>query len=219
MNTGDVNLYHVMFDIDGTLVKSFEFDEQCYLDAVHKALGQPMDSDWSRYKHITDSGILDQHLKLKGLLHRRKEIHPKVKAVFIENIRKHILKHPVEPVAGAIDFLERLKLMHNVSLSIATGGWGETARMKLRSAGFDISGIPMSSSNDHYSRTEIMKTALSKSSVLPEERITYFGDAEWDKKACEHLGINFVLLGNRVNHNQSIPNFTFHDKALTYIGL
>jgi len=208
-----------MFDIDGTLVKSFKFDEECYLDAVHKAQSQKMDSDWSKYEHVTDSGILDRHLEVNKLLHRRREIHSEVKAIFIENIQKHISKHPVQPIAGALDFVKRLKLMHNVSLSIATGGWSETAIMKLDSAGFDISGIPMSSSNDHYSRIEIMKTALSKSEVSSREKVTYFGDAEWDKKACENLNINFVLIGNRVEHNQSISDFTFYDEACTYIGL
>ena len=208
-----------MFDIDGTLVESFKFDEECYLDAVHKVLGQKMDSNWSQYKHITDSGILDQYLESKKILYRRREIHSEVKAIFIENIRKHIFQHAVKPIAGAVDFIESLKLMSNVSLSIATGGWSETAIMKLDSAGFDISGIPMSSSNDHYARVEIMKTALSKSKVSSVEKVTYFGDAEWDKNACESLGINFVLIGNRVEHNQSISNFTFYDEACTYIGL
>lgn len=212
-------MHHVMFDIDGTLVESFKFDEKCYLDAVYRALGQKIDSDWSKYEHVTDSGILDRHLELNELLHRREEIHSDVKAFFIENVRRHIAKHSVKSVAGAIDFIKRLKLLPSVSVSIATGGWYETARMKLLSAGFDISGIPLSSSNDHYSRIEIMKAALSKSNLSCGEKITYFGDAEWDKKACETLNINFVLIGSRTEHNQSITDFTFYDEARTYIGL
>ena len=109
--------------------------------------------------------------------------------------------------------------MPNVSLSIATGGWAETAQMKLNSAGFDISGIPMASSNDHYSRKEIMKIALVKSKVSDIEKVTYFGDAEWDKRACKELNFNFVLVGNRFQHNQSISNFKLFEQACNYIGL
>ena len=208
-----------MFDIDGTLVESFKFDEECYLEAVYRVLGQKMDSDWSKYEHVTDSGILDRHLELNKLLHRKEEIHSEVKSIFVENIQKHISKSPVQAIAGAIAFVENLKLMRNVNVSIATGGWSETAIMKLNSAGFDISDIPMSSSNDHYSRIEIMKAALGKSEVTSKEKVTYFGDAEWDKKACESLNINFVLIGNKIEHNQNIVDFTLYDEACAYIGL
>lgn len=212
-------MHHIMFDIDGTLLKSFEFDEECYIDAVQQILGQKIDSDWSKYEHVTDSGILDQHLRVNNLLHKRDEIQSDVKAAFIANIQKHISKHQVQAIAGAIEFVEKIKLMPSVSLSIATGGWRETAIMKLNSAGFDMAGIPLSSSSDHYSRIEIMKNALVKSHLSTHQKVTYFGDAEWDKKACESLNINFVLIGSRVEHKQSIPDFTFYDEACNFIGL
>ena len=208
-----------MLDIDGTLVESFEFDEDCYLDAVHKVLGQKIDSDWSKYEHVTDTGLLYKHIELNGLCNQKIEIHTEVKSVFTNNIRKHINQSPVQAVSGALTFVKRLKQMPNVSLSIATGGWAETAQMKLNSAGFDISGIPMASSNDHYSRKEIMKIALVKSKVSDIEKVTYFGDAEWDKRACKELNFNFVLVGNRFQHNQSISNFKLFEQACNYIGL
>lgn len=208
-----------MFDIDGTLVESFEFDEECYLAAVYAVLGQKMDSDWSKYKHVTDSGILDRHIEQNKLGAQRDEIHVAVKSAFTDNIRQHIGQQAVKAVSGALVFVEKLKEMSNVSLSIATGGWAETANMKLNSAGFDISGIPMASSNDHYARKEIMKIALRKSKVTNLEKVTYFGDAQWDRQACEELNINFVLLGNRFQHRQNIANFDFFEEACDYIGL
>ena len=48
---------------------------------------------------------------------------------------------------------------------------------------------------------------------------TFFGDGVWDKKACEELGFNFVLVGNRANHNQNINDFKSVNEALAYIGL
>jgi len=79
----------------------------------------------------------------------------------------------------------------SVSLSIATGGWEETALLKLQSAGIDVSGIPIASSNDHYARIEIMKMARVKASACESFPVTYFGDAAWDQKACRELGYNF----------------------------
>lgn len=39
-------------------------------------------------------------------------------------------------------------------------------------------------------------------------RPLYFGDAEWDKAACEELGFQFVLVGKRTTHQPSIDDFT-----------
>ncbi|GAK86810.1 hypothetical protein JCM19238_4418 [Vibrio ponticus] len=47
--------------------------------------------------------------------------------------------------------------------------------------------------------------------------ITYFGDAEWDVRACEELGVNLVVVGERVEHHQSIPNFNSLEQALYFV--
>lgn len=49
--------------------------------------------------------------------------------------------------------------------------------------------------------------------------ITYFGDGQWDLNASVDLGCNFLLVGNRIEYHQSIPDFKDIDLALTYIGL
>ena len=51
----------VIFDIDGTLVESFQFDGIIYASAVKDVLGEVYINDnWNQYKNITDSGILQQ---------------------------------------------------------------------------------------------------------------------------------------------------------------
>ena len=104
-----------------------------------------------------------------------------------------------------------------VVVSIATGGWGETAKAKLKSAGFDISGLPMASSCDHYRRTEIMKIAGTRATNNAHESLTYFGDAQWDINACTGLAVNLVIVGDRVEYHQSISDFSDVDQALAYI--
>ncbi len=56
-----------MFDIDGTLVLSDEFDGKCFLAAIYEVLGHTLDTDWTRYLYVSDAGILDQHIREKGL--------------------------------------------------------------------------------------------------------------------------------------------------------
>ena len=212
-------MHHVMFDVDGTLVESFKFDEECYLDAVYSVVGSKPDNDWAGYSNVTDSGILEQYLAEKGLQRHRDEILVRVKSAFVSNIEAYLLSSPAKQVSGAAQFLSYLRERDDVSLSIATGGWGETALLKLESAGIDTTGVPMTSSNDHFSRTEIMRLALQKAGVPPGYNLNYFGDALWDKQACELLNFNFILVGDRVEHEQAISSFMDVNKACHFLGL
>lgn len=210
-------MHHVMFDVDGTLVMSDRFDGVCYLEAVCAVLGHSLDTNWEKYTFVSDTGILDQHIRENGLVAKRDEIHIQVKKAFVRKIIDHVIKTPVQQVAGASSFLDELRQQENLSVSIATGGWLETALIKLESAGIDIAGIPIASSNDHYSRVEIMKIAKKKAGVSIGTRCTYFGDGAWDKQACAQLGFNFVLVGDKIAHDQRIHDFNDKELALGFI--
>lgn len=214
---GDI-LHHIMFDVDGTLVKSYEFDEKCFVAAVLEVLGHDIDSNWARYEHVTDAGILNEHLEKQGITSGHEEIHNAIKRSFIVKIQEYLSKNPATEVSGASALIKQLKEHQSVCISIATGGWQETAMLKLKSAGIDISGIPIASSNDHYSRTEIMKIARVKANVYSEHPITYFGDAAWDQKASSELGYNFVLVGNRIEHKCSVNDLKDINQILSLIG-
>ncbi|WP_228553551.1 hypothetical protein [Pseudoalteromonas sp. PPB1] len=62
---------------------------------------------------------------------------------------------------------------------------------------------------------------IAEKRAVKEVRLsfTYFGDGSWDLNACKALGVNFVLVGDRVKHSQSIMNFEKQDEVLAYIGL
>ena len=79
-------------------------------------------------------------------------------------------------------------------IAIATGCWRESALLKLESAGFGIDGIPVVTGDDSPVRVEIMRSALNKTGG-DVQSVTYFGDAEWDQRACRELGWNFVAVG------------------------
>nr|PMI32374.1 hypothetical protein BCU47_01815 [Enterovibrio norvegicus] len=89
--------------------------------------------------------------------------------------------------------------------------------LKYKPAGFETEGLVLASSNDHYARIEIMKSARMRADPTNTLPITYFGDAEWDVRACEQLGVNLVLVGERGKHHQRIKNFMPLDAALRYV--
>ena len=211
-------MHHVMFDVDGTLGMSYELDSICYVDAVMEVTGICVDPDWSKYRHVTDSGILEEIIEINGL-GGRKKVHERVKAVFIEKLKKSISKQPIQQVPGAAAFLAYLNAMSDVTVSLATGGWYETAALKLTSAGIDCSVFPMASANDSSSRTEIMKIAVSRVANVKNWSCTYFGDGIWDKRACDELGFNFVSIGNKFDHKPNILNFVSVDEIMSFIRL
>ena len=212
-------MHLVMFDIDGTLVESYDFDAECFSAAVKVELGVSIGSDWTRYKHVTDSGILNQLIDELNLTHDRERIELSVKAEFTAQIKDHLSRHQVYAIDGAAEFLAKLDERKDVALAYATGGWLETARMKLDAADIRLPEIPIASSSDHYSRIEIMKKAQNKAGYGHYKSITYFGDGPWDLKASLDLGYNFVLVGNRIDYHKSISNFKETDLALNYIGI
>ena len=215
----EYNLHHIMFDVDGTLVESYDFDEQCYIAAVHEVLGHEIDANWASYEHVSDVGILIEHLDRCGIHSDRELIIDAVKNSFVAKIKQYLSENTLAEIPGASGMIKELKKRESISLSIATGGWRETALMKLHSAGIDVSGIAMASSNDHFSRTEIMKVAKEKAKVSSEQRITYFGDAAWDLKASKTLGYNFILVGDRISHTKSVSDLKKINQILSLIGM
>ncbi len=51
----------VIFDIDGTLTQTMKTDEECFVLSLADVCGfSDVDTDWSHYRHATDSGILHE---------------------------------------------------------------------------------------------------------------------------------------------------------------
>lgn len=210
-------MVHMMFDVDGTLVQSVDADAECYAEAVNEVTGFPVDTDWAVYQHATDLGVLLEHLKRHGLEAELDEYSTGVKQRFTELLSIRIREHGILPVPGAAGFLDSLRGIPDISLSIATGGWWDTASLKLTSAGIDVSGIPNASSDDHYARNEIMKISASRSGLSADVDISYFGDGSWDKAACDTLGYNFILVGSGRFHEQRIADYTDTGSGLVNI--
>jgi phosphoglycolate phosphatase-like HAD superfamily hydrolase len=208
-----------MFDIDGTLVESNDFDSKCYQAAIQDVLDASIDTNWDKYHHVTDSGILSQIIDELHLQSDRDLIITSVKERFLHRVSTYLTKHEVSPIRGAPGFLAQLTDRGDVKVAIATGGWLESAKLKLKAAGIDVAGIPITSSSDHFSRIEIMKIAELRAGTSQYESRTYFGDSPWDLRASEVLGYNFVLVGSSIEYDRRFPDFTAADDIMSCIGL
>ncbi len=187
-------MHAVVFDIDGTLIESLSVDERLYRSSITDVLGPVSLRDLHDYEHVTDSGILAEIIHDNALDVGAETIEA-VKSLFVERLREHVAVSGAFPaIGGAISFFETLRQSGDKRVAIATGGWRASALIKLESAGFNINGVPLVTSDDSPRRVEIMQAALDKAGQ-EFSSVTYFGDALWDERACRQLGWTFVPVG------------------------
>ena len=103
-------MHLIMFDIDGTLVNSNDFDEECYLRAAEIVLSVRISSDWAGYEHATDSGILNEVIDRYKIPGSKEQIRNDFKKVFIDLVSEYIGTNPrsVYEVEGAAYFIKYL---------------------------------------------------------------------------------------------------------------
>jgi FMN phosphatase YigB (HAD superfamily) len=188
-------MHAVIFDVDGTLLQSASVDDDLYRQSVRSVVGPVrFRSSLAEYDFVTDSGILSQVLVDNSIPADPDPI-PKIKACFVQALSTHIDKNgPFSEIPGAKDMLHTLSASETHAAAIATGGWKETAHLKLVSAGFNLTNLPIASSDDSIERTEIMRIALSGLGS-DFDTITYYGDGPWDRDACLSLGWRFIAVG------------------------
>lgn len=98
--------------------------------------------------------------------------------------------------------LARLMRSPDHVVAIATGGWRQSALLKLDTGGFGEIGCPIATSDDAPDRTDIMKIALAQLGSSFSS-ITYYGDGTWDRDATYALGWDFVPVGPVLNGLES----------------
>jgi FMN phosphatase YigB (HAD superfamily) len=180
-------------------------DPRLLFSSIKRVLGPVRVRDLNDYRHVTDSGILGQILEENEYPEIGQRI-ADVKAVFMEGLSNHINDQGSFPVIdGALQFVERIRESQDVRVAIATGCWRESALLKLSTSGFNIDGIPLASCDDSPSRVEIMRSALRMAGGSARE-VTYFGDGEWDLRACKELGWQFVAVGPRLGGIESFSD-------------
>jgi phosphoglycolate phosphatase-like HAD superfamily hydrolase len=192
-----------MFDIDGTLTLTNEVDNRCYLCALSEVLGTTdIDTDWIKYQNVTDSGIASALLEARHGAPASRQQLDGVRERFVALLEQAFAHDPAacRAVPGAAAILAELAEHGGFAVGMATGGWLESARLKLRHAGLDERKFPLASASDAGSREAIMTLAAERVAahwgVLAFKSMVYVGDAVWDVKAARRLGWHFVGIGS-----------------------
>lgn len=215
-------MHVVSFDIDGTLVASAAFDGELYAEAIRDVLGVDIDTDWSRYENVTDSGILEEILAKHASTDQRAPMAHEIHASFVARTERYAAENPglIREVPGALALVEELRKSPEVRVCLATGGWAETAKLKLGAIGLDPAEFAMATGSDASRRTDIMRLAEARATQgSVAKRRTYFGDGVWDKRAAGELGYDFVAVGNGVDHDVAFSDLQDIDAILSQVGV
>lgn len=186
-----------MFDIDGTLTQSDVVDEECFLRALKDVFGfREINNDWSAYPHCTDGALLATIFQERlGRAPASDEI-AEFQAHFITLLAAAANQSPFQPVAGAREMLSHLLAAPEWAVSLASGAWEASARLKLASAELHFPNMPGAFADDAPAREAIMRASLDKALRLHGgtsfDSVVYIGDGVWDARACRDLGWPFI---------------------------
>jgi len=189
----------VIFDIDGTLTETMKVDEECFVRSFKDVFGfADIDTDWSHYPCTTDSGIFhDVFTSRVGRSPAAQEV-SRFRQHFIQLLAAASSKSPFAPIAGAGRLLSRLAQSGSHRVSLATGGWRDSARLKMASGGMCFDDYPAASADDALDREAIMRLSKQRAAECYGESFActvYVGDGVWDARACRNVGIPFIGIG------------------------
>ena len=198
----------VLFDIDGTLTDTMEIDAACFVRAYADVCGfGNIDTDWSRYRHATDSGIFYEIFETRmGRFPTAEEI-SQFRGHFMRLLAAASVECSFAATPGAARMLSLLADSGVYKVSLATGCWSDSARLKMASAGMCYDDYPSASCDDAVERDSIIKVSMEKAkSRFGGSFISavYVGDGVWDARACRKVGIPFIGIGTGVRAEKLI---------------
>jgi len=176
-----------LFDIDGTLTATNEVDRDCFLAAFLQEFAiTDIDSDWLGYEQTTDRGITAEILRRASRSESEEEL-ARHRRRFVDLLRT--CAQQIRPIAGAAPFLDRVERA-DWEVAIVTGAWSDSARVKLEAAG--LGGREVVSCDRFAARADIVRCALDG-----RHPAVLFGDALWDLRAAQEVGIGFIGIGDK----------------------
>jgi phosphoglycolate phosphatase-like HAD superfamily hydrolase len=194
----------VIFDVDGTLMRSTQLDEACFVRALEEDFGiVGVDTNWLGYTHSTDSGIIREVFERRfGRPPLSAEL-SRFQQRFLGQLERALRETPgcCDEVPGARAALAALQRHAVWAAAIATGSWRALALRKLHAAGLPVDGFPAAFADDGIAREEILQTAMERARrqyAQPAfQRVVYMGDAVWDVRAAARLRLSFIGIGEQ----------------------
>jgi len=193
----------VVFDLDGTLTQTFAVDGQYFVQALGIGFNVGLvNPNWAEYRDVTDYGVTLELCRGKyGRDAESAEIHRSIECFVSLLTEAHFTnRNSFGEIPGVAIFLNRLRQHRDWRAAIATGGWEQCARFKMTAAGIEEDGIPAAFAEDGPSREGIVQAAIARAGAAygtaTFEKTVLVGDAIWDVRTAQRLGLPFIGIGS-----------------------
>ena len=180
----------IVFDIDGTLTRTYDIDAALYAQAFLDTFGFALPTlDWTAYCQATDRGIAEEALQRAGRPASCTALDD-MRRRFIESLDRALRPDPAHQVPGASAMLGRLRDARH-AVAFATGCWEASARLKLARSFIEVGDCPLVACDDEPDRVAILRSAIKR--AAPDAGpVVYVGDGPWDVRAARSLRLPFV---------------------------
>lgn len=191
-----------IFDLDGTLVRSYQLDGECFVAACHDALGiAEIDTDWARYDHVTDPGIAAQIIRERQGREPAAGELDRLQSAFCVRLAEAAGRDGAyAALPGAAGLLAALRARADWTVALATGAWRAAARIKIGRSGLELDDVPAAFGEDGPSRQAIVGAAIARArehaGVDDFARMVCLGDGVWDVHTATRLGLPCIGVGS-----------------------
>lgn len=188
----------VLFDIDGTILRSNGAGRRAMVAALREVFGGTGPED-HRYDGKTDPQIVREVMRIEG--HRDAHIDRRMDALmalYLVLLDRELESAGTQVYPGVAELLDALESRHDIILGLLTGNLREGATAKLRAAGIDPERFRVGAfGSDHEDRPELPVVAQRRAREmlgieLPGSRIVVIGDTPADIECGRSLGVRAI---------------------------
>jgi phosphoglycolate phosphatase-like HAD superfamily hydrolase len=188
----------VLFDIDGTILRSNGAGRRAMVGALREIFGGTGPED-HRYDGKTDPQIVREVMRMEG--HGDAHIDERMDtlmALYLAGLHRELERGGTTLYPGVLELLDALEARHEIILGLLTGNLREGARAKLRAAGIDPERFRVGAfGSDHEHRPELPAVAQRRTREelgieLPGSRIVVIGDTPADIECGRSLGVRAI---------------------------
>ncbi|HEU5185332.1 MAG TPA: HAD family hydrolase [Gemmatimonadaceae bacterium] len=188
----------VLFDIDGTILRSNGAGRRAMMAALHEVFGA-MGPEDHRYDGKTDPQIVREVMRLEG--HHDEHIDERMDALmalYLTRLERELASGGTFVYPGVRELLAALEARSDTVLGLLTGNLAEGAQAKLRAAGIDPGRFRVGAfGSDHEHRPELPAVARRRAQSelgidLQGHHLVIIGDTPADIECGRSLGVRAI---------------------------
>jgi phosphoglycolate phosphatase len=191
----------ILFDIDGTLLRTEGAAVKAMRDAGQELFGQRFTTDGIEFAGRIDSAIWRDLAALNGVADPD-GAHDRFRATYGKHLQRRLASNPTSSLLpGVAEIVHALAARDDFTVGLLTGNYPETGRLKIHSAGLDPDLFKVAAWGcDGTCRRDLPPVALdrhaaaSSSARIAADRVVIIGDTPHDidcarAHGCRSIGV------------------------------